>query len=235
MPLKDLIIDQGKVTEDKIENIISGLVCYELNPNTIVFMPKAASLNNEAKVLIYLVAVLGWQYVVEGEQNTDTRPAELESTLGILGGTLRPILKRLKDSHLLTVDNRHYSIRPYNLDAIDRIIRGETLVKSASKSRKKTREKIKQNKLIPPSKKDTKKPRKKSGFTIRSIIETLLTSGFFTEYRTLGQVLDCLHEKAIIAKLTSLSGPIAGFVRDDKLKRKKVEKNGKMVWAYKEV
>ena len=125
MALKDLVVDRGKITEEMVEKIIANFVRYELDPNAIVLTPEGTTLKNDAKILVYLVAVLGWQYVIGEEHQVDTRPAALEIALGIPGGTLRPILKKLKDAHLLTVNKGHYSIHPSNLNAISQIVQGE--------------------------------------------------------------------------------------------------------------
>ena len=55
---------------------------------------------------------------------------------------------------------------------------------------------------------------------------------FFSEFRTLKQIVERFHEIAVIAKATSLSGPVANLVRDKKFERKKLDENGKKVWAY---
>ena len=233
MALKKLVVERGKIAEEMIESVVSDFIGYELNPNTIVFKPKGASLRNDAKILVYLVAVLGWQYVADDEHTTDTRPAALEATLGIPGGTLRPILKKMKDAHLLTVANKHYSIRPSNLDAIGRIVQDGQSVPTTSKPVKTPEAKSNDGKGTRQLDGKTNKAKKKPGVPILSSLDELITDGFFVEYRTLGEVADRLHELAIIARATSLSGPIADCVRDKKLQRKKIERKGKQVWAYK--
>ena len=235
MALKDLVVDRGKITEEMVEKIIANFVHYELDPNAIVFTPEGASLKNDAKTLIYLVAILGWQYVIGEEHQADTRPAALEIALGIHGGTLRPILKKLKDSHLLAVVEGHYSIHPSNLDAISRVVRGEMQVPTPSKSAKTSKAKSNNKKVTPRTEENTKKTTKKPGVPIRASLEQLIADGFFVEYRTLGQVSERFHELAIMTKVTSLSGPIADFVRDKKLQRKKIKQKEKQVWAYKAV
>ena len=235
MALKDLVIERGKITEEMVETIIANFVHYELNPSAIVFTPEGYSLKNDTKVLIYLVAILGWQYIVDEEHQTDTRPAALEIALGIPGGTLRPILKKLKDAHLLAIIDGHYSIHPSNLNAISRIVRGEKPAPTSNKSVKTPRAKSDTRKGTSRTKGDINKTKKKHGISIRSSLDQLIADKFFTEYRTLGHVSDRLQELAIIIKVTSLSGPIADLVRDKKLQRKKIEQNGKQVWAYKVV
>ena len=233
MALKDLVYEHGKVAEEMIEKIISGLANYELNPNAIVFTSKGTSLNNVEKVLIYLTATLGWQYVANDDYRPDTKPADLETALGIPGGTLRPTLKKMKDSHLLTVVNGHYSIHPSKLGAVAQAIAGEKSVHTPRNSAKTPKAKSRNEKGTPRPEGDPDKTKKKSGVPIRSSLNQLIAEGFFVEHRTLRQISNRLDELAIITKVTSLSGPIADFVRDKKLQRKKIEHKGKQIWAYK--
>ena len=128
MALKDLVVDSGAVTEKAIEEIVSGYVKYEVDPQGIVFTPAGNALGNAEKVIVYFAAVVGWKYVVDEPPFVSTKPADLEDAIGIGGGTLRPVLKKLKDNHILVVADRHYSIRASNLAAAARIVnRGESV------------------------------------------------------------------------------------------------------------
>jgi hypothetical protein len=60
-------------------------------------------------VLVVLVALMGWEHVVDEVREVDTRPADIEALTGIHGGTLRPTLKKLKDAHLIASVDGHYS------------------------------------------------------------------------------------------------------------------------------
>jgi len=123
--LKDLVADHGMIAEETIEKIVAPYVRYDPAAHKIVWTPQAKSLGNDTKVLVFLVAVLGWQYVLDASQDVATKPADLEDELDIAGGTLRPILKRLKDSHLLAVVDGHYRVQLANLDSIEAAIAGE--------------------------------------------------------------------------------------------------------------
>lgn len=232
MALKDLVADRGKITEEQIEKIVAKYVRYDPKTIEVIFTPESAKLNNDAKILLYLVAVTGWEFIADEQPNIRTNPQALEEILGIPGGTLRPILKRLKESHLVNVSNSNYSIRPANLEAIGKIIDGEEKVVKKSKP---STAKAKTSSPKPDKEKSTEssKAKRKSGTPIRASLDGLLHDGFFQEHKTLKQVVGRLHEQAIIAKSTSLSGPMADLVRDQKLERKKVEEAGQQVWAYK--
>src|SRR6202043_993398 len=103
--LKDLVVDHREITEERIEKIIAPYLRYNTAVQKMIWTPEANALTNDAKVLVFLVGALGWQYVLDQSHDVPTKPADLESALGIAGGTLRPILKKLKDLHLLLVED----------------------------------------------------------------------------------------------------------------------------------
>ena len=231
MALRDLIVDSGGVTEEAIEEIISAYVKYEVDPHAIVFTPEGNALGNAEKVIVYSASVLGWRYVVDEPPLVSTKPADLEDALGIPGGTLRPVLKKLKDNHILAVADGHYSIRASNHAAARCIVSGEKHL-PASQPKSKATKTGNPSVAADGAAKDGNKSKKKAGVPIKASLETLLGEGFFCEFRTLAQIVERLHELAVNAKVTSLSGPVADFVRDKKLERKRAERNGKQVWAY---
>src|SRR5690242_13808684 len=125
MALKDLVADRSRLTEAAIEEIVRNYIRYDPSTYEVVLTPAGLTLSNDAKILVLLVAVAGWQYVIDEVRVVDTKPAALEQMTGIAGGTLRPVLKKLKDAHLVVTTNEGYAIRVANLDAIGRVIAGE--------------------------------------------------------------------------------------------------------------
>jgi hypothetical protein len=189
----------------------------------IGFTPECASLNGESKVLIYLVAILGWQYVADSPPPISTKPADLEKALGIPGGTLRPLLKSLKDSHLITPSNEGYTIREGNLEAIAAVVNGD--------------KKSSQRKAVKPSKASKVKPdgtagKRSSGNPISPKLDGWIKEGFFKTPRTLRSVHERLHEQGVITRQTSVSGPLLRAVKQERLTRRKISEDGKDVWAY---
>lgn len=112
MPLKDLMIKGTVLREKQIEELVSDYVRYDPETKEIILLPAANSLKNNAKILIYLVALQGWPFVTKEPVPTDATPATIEHALHIPGNTIRPILKGLKDSHMILVKGRSYSIHP---------------------------------------------------------------------------------------------------------------------------
>lgn len=235
MALKDLVADRGKLTEAAIEAIIGRYVRFDPDSLDVVLTPDGLRLNNDSKILVLLVAMAGWKYVVDEVGLIDTRPAALEQMTGIPGGTLRPILKKLKEAHLIVSTNDGYAIRAANLDAIGRIVDGEKAVtRPSAKARRAGSSKDSPEPLLDDASGvvASRKPTRKAGVPIRSSLERLVKEEFFSKERTLREVVDRLHEMAIIAKVTSLSGPIADLVRSGTLARKKMTEGGKDVWGY---
>lgn len=111
MGLKDLTITKSELTEVQVEEIVANYIRYDPTLKEIVFLPPAASLPNKAKVLLYLVALQGWPFVTQDTVPTEATPAKLENVLNVPGGTVRRILKELKDSHFISPKGRSYSVR----------------------------------------------------------------------------------------------------------------------------
>jgi hypothetical protein len=122
MPLKDLTIKGTVLREKQIEELVSDYVRYDPDTKEIVLLPAANSLKNNAKVLLYLVALQGWPFVTKDPVPTDATPATIEHALHIPGGTLRPTLKGLKESHMIVAKGRAYSIHPAALAHIKEAI-----------------------------------------------------------------------------------------------------------------
>ncbi|MEQ9692303.1 MAG: hypothetical protein RLO48_21525 [Bauldia litoralis] len=225
MALKDLIANKSEVDESVIETIVSKYVRYYTDTLEIGFTPEAASLGGENKVLVYLVALLGWQYVTDEPPVVSTKPADLEKALAIPGGSLRPFLKNLKDAHLIASGDHGYTVRAGNLEAVAETISGE---------RKRTRRKpaTTDGGLKPKPKKGGAGAKRTSASSISVKLEAWVKENFFKMPRTLSAVHKRLHEQGVIVPQTSVSGPLLRAVQQGRLTRKKVSEDGKEVWAY---
>lgn len=221
MSLRDLVAKKSDIAESVIEAIVSKYVRYYVDTLEIGFTPECASLSSESKVLAYLVAILGWQYVTDKPPSISTKPADLERVLGIPGGTLRPLLKNLKEAHLIARSDDGYNVREGNLEAVAAAVNGEKKT-----ARRKTAK--------PTSKVKTKAAANKStsGNPISSKLDKWVTDGFFKTPRTLKSVHERFHEQGVIAPQTSVSGPLLRAVKQGRLGRRKIFENGKAIWAY---
>jgi len=232
MALKDLVAKKAALTEAAIETIISKYARYDADEMEIVFTPVAATLSNKGKVLVYLVALQGWKFVIDEVVSDDAKPAELEKILGIHGGSLRPILKNLKDQHLLAAKAGKYSVRTSNLEAIKAELtpNEEPHIPTRSRVRKKG------NKSKTISVKGSAVAKKNSsgikGRDQTSKFSSWVNEGYFDSPRTLSDVQKRFHKEAIIIPRTSIPGMLLKAVRDKKLERDKEEVAGKEIWVY---
>lgn len=226
MALKDLVANSDSINEEDIEGIISNYVRYDPVIFSIIFTPEGASLKNESKLLVYLVAVLGWKYVVDEPPFVETKPASLEVATGISGGTLRPLLKQLKDRHLISVSGGHYKVQSANLSAVRGAIAGKG--NTPLGKRKRRPKKSASGEVVDQG----SKQRRGASGDLRIMLNAWLKDGFFNEPRTIKDLLHRYHEHGAIVKQTSLSGLLLRAVRDGSLARTKAECDGRQVWFY---
>jgi hypothetical protein len=132
------------------------------------------------------------------------------------------MLKSLKDSHLIASSDAGYSVREGNLEAIAAAIAGE---------KKSARRRVAVA-AVQKTKGDGKAARRSTGNPISSNIDSWIKDGFFKSPRTLHAVHHRLHEHGVIARQTSVSGPLLKAVQQRRMKRQKVMEGGKEVWAY---
>lgn len=220
MALKDLVANKAALTEEAIEAIVTGYIRYYPDTGEIGFTPAGAELRNDQKVLLYLTAIHGWMHVTDDPPAIATRPADLEKVVGIPGGTLRPLLKSLKEAHLITSNNGAYTVREGNFDAIADIVR--TNVKPPAKKRA---ARTRHNKELITS-------RRKASGQVTAKIGSWIDSGYFDIDRTLKDVHARLHEQGIIVEQTAVSGPLLRSVQNAVLVRSKQKVHGKVVWTY---
>jgi hypothetical protein len=252
MALKDLVAEQGALDEPTIERIVAPYARYDVGAKKISFLPAFMRLSNRAKILVYLVALQGWKYVTDDPIAADARPVDIQEVTGIPGGSLRPVLRDLSDSHVLAEQDSRYSVRSVVLATIEAEIRqGADAPRSNGglAARKTIRHRARSNAENgaesddvagidgdgdPASESSAKRQRKIAGKTgnIAATFDRWITEGYFDEPRTLADVQARFRKEAIMVPQTSLPGYFLGAVRKGRLKRDEVEVGGKTVWAY---
>jgi len=236
MALKDLVAQKGSLDEAAIEEIVSEYVRYDPEAQTIAFIPGAADLPNRAKVLVYLVALQGWPFVTDAAISVDAKPGDIAEHLGIPGGTLRPILKELKDRHIIAERNGRYFVRPISLASIKSELAGDSLSRR-SRSRSAGNRSDRDKKANPAKNVGAqargvrRSPGKKSsGLSAR--FNKWIDDGFFEKPKTLADVQKRFHKEGEIVPQSKVSPYLLTAVRSGRLSREEGRVNNKQVWTY---
>jgi len=248
MALKDLVAEKGAFDEAVIERIVTPYVRYDVEAKEITLMQAFSGLSNKAKILVYLVALQGWKFVTDDPIANDARPADIEAATGILGGSLRPTLRGLCDSHVLSERDSRYSVRGTSLPAIELELNGgeeSVVVRRARPSPRKAGRKPEETTADSRTEEDVQigdvaagggaKHERKIGSktgNIAATFERWIDEGYFDEPRTLADVQKRFRKEAVMVPQTSLPTYFLGAVRKGRLKRDETEVGGKTVWTY---
>lgn len=237
MALRDLIASKASLAEDVIEEIVSEYVRFDTDEKAVFLTPESDGLSNKAKALVYLVALQGWPFVIDDVVPVDAKPADIEKQTGIPGGTLRPILKELKDGRIVIEKGGHYSV----LSSALRTIKAEL---ESSRGAVTRRRKGKAGRDVAPAtdhranvevpEQGAKKRARRSSSSTNAAesFGSWIDAGFFDKPRTLSDVQKRFHQEAMIVPRTSIPGYLLKAVRSRRLVRQKANVNGKNVWAY---
>jgi hypothetical protein len=233
MALKDLAVTSAKLTEAQIEELIAPYVRYNVGEGTIIFRPAAGKLTNKQRLLGYLVALQGWPHLGEDQRATTATPAELGRGLNLEGGSLRPILKQLKDSHLVTATGRAYSVANASVEDL----RAELSLSSGAaggpaKVKPPKRAKVAKAAAARPAAVAPHHAKGKRRGGEGGVFRKWIQDGFFNKPRTFKEVLDRFHSQGRILKQTSLPGYLLEATRAEILERVKKEVAGKRVYVY---
>lgn len=235
MALKDLIAEKGIAAEQTIEEIVRDHVRYDPDEKAIAFTPAANQLQNKAKVLVYLVALQGWPFVTKESVPVDAKPREITEHTGIQGGTLRPILKELKDRRVIAERSGRYFVRPATLSTIKAELNVAEEDVKPRRVPKRARAKVTANPKVEAAsdeRRDARRqPGKKTG-NVAARFSKWIDDGFFDAPKTLADVQKRFHKEAIMLPRTSVPQYLLKAVRSGKLTREEADINKKRVWVY---
>lgn len=229
MALKDHLIDSAKVSEQEIEAIIDGRAKYDAQTRTIVLF--AQNLTLKAKILLYLAALKGWKFVVDGPDipSEEASPKEIMDTTGILDNSLRPTLSDLVSMGLVINRNGRYEIAQHGLAKSRSLIIGEVApMKPAAPVTPDAA------KIVAPKQKQ-KASRRASGWArpkLAPSFKQLVENGWFKQPRTIADLKIELDRQTVNPKVTDLSGHLLAAYRRGELTRTREKQGAKLVYVY---
>jgi hypothetical protein len=257
MALKDLVAERVALNEAAIERIVEPYVRYDIDAKEIHFTPAFSGLSNKLKILVYLAALQGWRFVTDETIPTDARPGDVEAATGIPGGSLRPTLRALSETHHVSERDSRYSVRGTSFPFIEAELNGGEERVAFRRQRSTGRKSAKSTNTEPTDAEGGddindamhdasavnseaevnsggKKPRKVGSKTgnVAATFERWIDDGYFDEPRTLSDVQKRFRKEAVMVPQTSLPGYFLSAVRKNRLTRDEVESNGRTVWSY---
>jgi len=122
MDLKDLIVDEEKVNEEVLYQVLAPYIGIGSTTNTILLKPEFYKLSDsKKKILIYLTArkALAFLGKLEGE---GVGPTEVAKKTNIKKGTVFPAIRKLEDEGLVENDDGKYFIANHNITKIKEIL-----------------------------------------------------------------------------------------------------------------
>lgn len=230
MSLKDHTIDSSKISEEQIENIITGNVKYDPARKTVVLLPNTRSFSNEKRVLLYLTALLGWPFVTDEDvPEGAASPQEVSKRTNVPGGSVRPLLGALTEKQIIGKQQGKYFLPSHNLGLVQEALStdGVGLSTSFVKGSKKS-------KPAKPSKSNQKNSNSKTKAkpSLADSFSKLLDENWFNGGKTTSQLKDKLDEMTVFPPMTQLPHYLLKSCRAGILERKKEEVGDKKVWVY---
>lgn len=258
MALKDLVISQRELTEEQIEELIEPLLRYDASTRQLVLLPPAAELQNRQRVIAYLIGLLGWPLVLpEDPPATAMTPAELAEVLKIPGGSLRPILKALKDERLIQVKDGKYSVSHVTFPFLKEQLQGKAPAPQKSRKRRKatTMSQEKRRSNLPGEQSEQSGPAQEessegverpaakrrgtrdataAGFGPLERVRQLIGEGWFATPRSVRDIVSELASRGATYRGQDLTRQMQTLVRKRELTRSKAAQggSGREVWHY---
>ena len=230
MALKDLVAPKSALTEAAIEEVVSEYIRYDPESKEVHFLPAAAGLSGKSRVLVYLVALQGWPFVTSDPVITEARPADLESRLHIPGGTLRPMLKALKERHLIAAGSEGYTVRPAALPAI-KVELSSAGQGTGDRPRRSPRPRRRTTGDEAPAV-TSKSSRRPKGSPLADRFDQWIEDGFFDDPKTLADVQRKFHKEGFVLPQTSIPKYLLRALHGNRLTRDEAAINNKKVWVY---
>jgi len=123
-PLARLVVDHAEANRELLAQTLDGVVRLDPTAKKFLFAPQVrARLTARARVIATLLARKALSLLSQGFVE-GAAPKVLEEELGIAGGTLRPILKRLTADGLVTRRGGNYEIPNHLIEEAGRELVG---------------------------------------------------------------------------------------------------------------
>jgi hypothetical protein len=117
-PLQELVVDAHELSRSEVAQLLRGRVGLDPNRGRMVF--QADDLGAKERIELALVGQRALNLLRE-ELASGLSPQEVSDVTGVIGGTVRPILKRLSDrGWIIKDDEGRYVVTSVGLQRVGR-------------------------------------------------------------------------------------------------------------------
>jgi len=109
-PLRALVVDAQRFNREKLAEVLKGRVWLDLQTASVHLAPEARPSLSSVKAV--LLALLGQKALslLDEKLSEAMSPKVLEEVTGLVGNTVRPVLKKLREEGLVVRREQGYAI-----------------------------------------------------------------------------------------------------------------------------
>jgi hypothetical protein len=221
VPDNNLVMPGSGSAEAHMVRIIAPYVRYDTTTESVVMLPAALTRGDRERLLLYLVALLGWRSVKpDGTPSTGAKPDELAAALQLDYEQLRRLLDELSAERLIRAQDGRYEADVRMLPVIDHLL--TTRPGPAYADRARAESAVRAGGSAPDH------------LTPMMRIRALIREGWFVEPRSANDVLAELHRRGAAYRPTDLTRQLQILSRSGELRRAKGRPPGtaRDVWIY---
>lgn len=117
-PLSKLVVDQAEVNRELLAELLTDKVAIDPAAGTFDFKHRVRKQLSKPNVVLAALLAQKALVLLGTEVSEPLKPRDLETSTGIRGGTLRPILKKLSDEGIISRESSGYLVPNHSLEAV---------------------------------------------------------------------------------------------------------------------
>lgn len=109
-PLETLVVSGKELNRDLVAKVLAPFLKIDGDTCSIIPSERWVKLNNESKIMLFLLARKAMKALDLAIENEGATPTEIETELGIKGGSVRPAVRKLLDQRIIarTSEGRYF-------------------------------------------------------------------------------------------------------------------------------
>lgn len=118
-PLEDLVVSGKELNRELVGKILKSFLKIDRDSCSIIPGERWIKLNNESKIMLFFLARKAMKALDLAIENEGATPAEIETELGIKGGSVRPVVRKLLEQRIIArTGEGRYFVPNYSIEKI---------------------------------------------------------------------------------------------------------------------